>query len=121
MILDLNPRSVREAKELGFRASIGDSRHAEVLEHAGLLRAGLVAVTIPDPSDVVQIVRLARALAPKALIVARARYHRSRALIERAGAHVVVDEEEDVGRGLAAAAEALVGGTPKSGAEVPIS
>ncbi len=118
MILDLNARSVREAKDLGFRASVGDARHSDVLEHVGLQRAMLIAVTIPDPGDVVQIVRLARALAPEALVVARARYHRSRGLIERAGAHIVVDEEEDVGRGLAATAETLLGEMPKAGAEV---
>jgi CPA2 family monovalent cation:H+ antiporter-2 len=114
MILDMNPRSVLEARELGFMASVGDARYGEVLEHIGLERIVLLAVTIPDPEDVVQIVTLVRSLSPKTLIVARARYHNSQSLIESAGAHIVVDEEEDVGHQLAAKARGLLGDVSSS-------
>jgi Trk K+ transport system NAD-binding subunit len=51
----------------------------------------------------VQVIRQARALAPQARVVTRARYHAHARALERAGAEVVVDEEQEVGRLLGAA------------------
>ncbi|MDG2143323.1 MAG: cation:proton antiporter [Planctomycetota bacterium] len=108
MILDMNPHSIKEAKDLGFLSLVGDARYADVLEHVGTERIELIAITIPDPKDVAQITSLARSLAPNADIVARARYHNAHPLIAAAGAHIVVDEEQSVGHQIAISARSLL-------------
>lgn len=102
VVLDLNPRSVETAAGMGLVGQIGDATHADVLLHAGLQTARTVVVTIPDPSVAAQIVRLVRATAPEALVIARARYHMYVDEIRASGADEVVDEESLTGRRLAA-------------------
>ena len=115
MILDMNPHSIKEAKDLGFLALVGDARYADVLEHVGTERIELIAITIPDPNDVAQITSLARSLVPNADIVARARYHNAHPLIAAAGAHIVVDEEQSVGHQIAISARALLAAEEPTG------
>jgi len=102
-VIDQNSATSRTARTLGFTAVTGDARHAEVLEHAGVRAAWLVVVTIPDPRAAAGVVSLVRAIAPQAIVIARARFHIHRQDIEGAGAHVVIDEEQDVGERIAAA------------------
>ncbi|MFH1682022.1 MAG: cation:proton antiporter [Candidatus Eisenbacteria bacterium] len=99
-VLDLNTRLARKAEEDGFEAHVGDGTHADILDHLRVASACAVAVTVPDPQAAEKIVRVARSLGPRALIVARARYHRHRRDLELAGANVVVDEEGHVGASL---------------------
>jgi len=101
-VVDLNPHLLALARERGYRTHLGDGTHAEVLEHAAIERAVAIAVTLPDPTAVRTVIELARGLAPGSRVFARGRYHRHGDLLRRAGAHAVVDEEEQVGRALAA-------------------
>jgi len=101
VVLDLNPRMVSVAEELGFEVKIGDGGQREMLEQVGVAGAQMVVVTIPDPSAVRRIIGQVRILNPSARIVARCRYHVYRWELEAAGAHVVIDEEEEVGRRIA--------------------
>jgi len=101
-VIDLNPASLREARQHGFIAHIGDAMHADVLEHAGIDRATAVIVTIPDPDGARGVIELIRSIAPDAFIIARARYHRHYADLESGGAHEVIDEEQLIGARLAA-------------------
>ncbi|MGJ8637099.1 MAG: cation:proton antiporter [Phycisphaerales bacterium] len=97
VVLDLNPVNVGNADRFGFVGQVGDATQAEVLEHAGTSRARIVVVAVPDPSAAGAVVSAVRSLNTDALIVARARYHRHIGEVRRAGADVVVDEEEIVG------------------------
>ncbi len=97
VVVDLNPRLVRAAQRLGFRAQLGDARAGEVLEHLNLREANAVVVTVPDPEASRSIIHNVRALAPRVCIVARSRYHIYRFELELAGAQVVVDEERVMG------------------------
>ena len=115
VVVDLNPAVCRQARGEGCRAVIGDAQHVDVLEEAGLERARYVVLTLPQPSAVLHVVRLVRSLAPEALLLVRARYHLFRPAIEAAGAHVVVDEEEDVGRTMARAFRRLERATAAAG------
>ena len=63
--------------------------------------ANAVVITVPDPATARQVVELVRSLAPDTAIIARARYHIHRWQLLLAGAHAVVDEEEEVGRRIA--------------------
>ena len=101
-VLDANRRTVQIATQCGFVSRVGDATHVEVLEHAGVPAAGVVVITLPDPTASRRVIEHVRALAPQARIVTRARYHIYRRELELAGAHVVVDEEQHVGLRLAA-------------------
>ena len=110
-ILDLNPRAKSTADQYGLTFQSGDARSAEVLEHAGLQGAAALIVTLPDPDAVRQVVHVARQLCPQVTIIARSRYHAARWEIMLAGAEIVVDEEEQVGRRMAVEARRVLGVT----------
>jgi len=103
VIIDQNPDAARDAKRLGYRSVTGDARYGEVLEHAGLREAAFVVVTTPGADIALDVVRYIRQHAPGAQVLVRARFHRSLPELTRAGAHVVVDEEHEVGRRIAEA------------------
>lgn len=100
-VIELNPRSVAAAREMGLRVHLGDASGAEVVAHAGIRGACIVAVTVPDPRSARAIIQNVRALDPDAAVVARCRYHIAEEELRRAGADIVVDEEDMVGRELA--------------------
>lgn len=103
MVVDQNPTAAREARALGYGSVTGDARYADVLSHAGLHNATVVVVTLPGTDSVLEIVRNIRMRAPDALVLVRARFHRSLAALQATGAHVVIDEEHEVGRLIAEA------------------
>jgi CPA2 family monovalent cation:H+ antiporter-2 len=96
-IVELNSRTVASARRQGMHAEVGDASQGEVLEHLQVASARAVVVTVPDYRTALQVIRQVRALAPKALIIARARYHIYARELELAGAHVIVDEEQQIG------------------------
>ncbi len=100
VVIDLNVRSVMEARNHGRRALVGDAAQAEVLQHAQVSSAREVVVTLPDHRAAIAAVQQVRALAPQARIIARARYNLYAEQIATAGAHVVVAEETSVGQAL---------------------
>ena len=97
LVIEQNPRTAAHARAYGLRAHVGDATREEILERFHLRTAAAVAVTIPDPTTARQIVQRVRSLAPDVPIVVRARYHIHRWQLDVAGAHAVVDEEEQVG------------------------
>lgn len=101
-VIELNRRTAAAAQQLGLHTLIGDATHQDVLQHAGIARASVITVTVPDPAAARAIAHACRHLAPEAVVIARLRYHRRRLELELAGAHEIVDEEEFVGRRLAA-------------------
>ena len=111
-VLDLNPRAVKTAERYGLPVRVGDATQEEVLEHAGLRSAEAVVVTLPDPNVVRQVVQMCRTVCPTVTIVARSRYHAYRWEMMLAGAEVVVDEEDEVGKRLSAEAQAALGLIP---------
>jgi len=108
VVVDLNRDLLRAAETAGYRTELGDAAQPEVLEHAGVERAGAVVVTLPDRAAALGVVRQVRAMNPAAQLVVRARYQIHVDEFRAAGAHVVVGEEETVGRELAAAVARLV-------------
>ena len=103
-IIDQNPKTATAGVRHGYRVLTGDARHLEVLQHAGLAHAVVVVVTVPVATVALDVVRSVKVAAPEARVLVRARFHRSLAQLEAAGAHVVVDEEHAVGRLIARAA-----------------
>ena len=97
IIIELNPKTAADAQKRGLQTCIGDATHIEVLECLHLGKAKAIVVTIPDPLTVLQIIGQVCSLSPETAIIARLRYHLYRSDFIRAGAHAVVDEEEEVG------------------------
>ncbi len=107
--VDLNPDNIATAQRYGLKAHRGDATQREILEHAGIHQARAVVVTVPDHATTRHLINLIRDLAPDAYVVARCRYHVLHWELLIAGAHEVVDEEDQLGRRLAAQVRKLVG------------
>jgi len=102
VVIELNSDSMADARALGIPLIVGDATSLQVLNHARIESALAVAVTIPDPATARQITAQIRAIAPEMNIVVRSRFHRFRSDLIDAGASVVIDEEMEVGYGVAA-------------------
>ncbi len=102
VVVEMTPGTADAALAYELDTYIGDATREEVLERAHVDTAVAVVVTLPDPTTARLVVQRVRALAPKAFIVVRARYHVHRWQLDVAGAHAVVDEEDQVGASIAA-------------------
>ncbi len=100
-VIDLSWENVAIAQRYGLTSYVGDATQTDVLEHAGIHRANIVVLTIPSPSTTRHLIAHIRHLAPSAVLLVRSRYHIHRWELLRAGAHVVVDEEDQLGLRLA--------------------
>jgi monovalent cation:H+ antiporter-2, CPA2 family len=100
-IIELNPSAIELAAREGVVIYLGDATKTGVLEHAGIYDAAVVVVTVPDSRTAAATIRMVRTLMPQVMIIARGRYHRHLAMLEEAGASLIVDEEQIVGEALA--------------------
>ncbi|NIM52832.1 MAG: sodium:proton exchanger [Gemmatimonadales bacterium] len=103
LVVELNPHTADHALAYGLQTYLGDATREEVLERVHVGTAAAVVITVPDPGTARQIVQRVRASAPNTSIIVRARYHVHRWQLDVAGAHTVVDEEDEVGVRIAAA------------------
>lgn len=93
VVIELNPRSVKEAEADDVPIVYGDASRSALLEHVGLKRAKLLVVAISDPHAVPRVVQQARSLNPTLQVIARARYLSETEPLTEAGADIVVPEE----------------------------
>ena len=100
VIIDVNPASRNFARENGIEIHLGDAAHEEILHHAGIHRACMVVITVPDPGISAQIIRTIRQMAQDLPLVVRCRYNRHFKDLQAAGATIIVDEEITVGESL---------------------
>ena len=107
--IDLNADNVEIARRYNLVAHLGDATHRDILEHAGIHQARVFVITMPDHATTRQLIHLVRDIAPDVFIVTRCRYHVLHWELLHAGAHEVVDEEDQLGRRLAAQVRQLVG------------
>ena len=107
--VDLDPNNIEIARRYDLASHLGDATHRDILEHAGIHQARAVVITVPDHKTTRHLIHLVRDIAPEAFIVARGRYHVLRWELLNAGAHEVVDEEDQLGRLLAAQVRQLDG------------
>jgi len=109
LVLELNPRAVKEGRAAGITIQFGDASHGEVLWEAGIRTAIALVVTVPEPRTAAAIVRAARTFRSDLPVLARARYARYSKLLAESGADAVLSEEDMMGNRLAAATLRLVG------------
>jgi CPA2 family monovalent cation:H+ antiporter-2 len=97
VVVDLNPASIRTAREAGMRAVVGDASSSDLLKSVNVASAEALVLTLPDHRLTMAVIVEARELSPNLQIIARSRYHRYVDLLTATGANVVVDEEAHVG------------------------
>ncbi len=101
IVIDMNPDNVAHGRRYGLQAVVGDATQIEILEHARVPHAAAIVVTIPTPQTSRFLIQLLRKEAPAAMLIVRSRYHIFRWALVQSGAHVVVDEEDEVGQAMA--------------------
>jgi len=102
VVLDLNREAIGKANEFGLRGQLVDATQLDVLEHVGVRRAQVVAITIPSREMAFVALQQIRALAPQARLIVRSRYERYTDDFVECGAHAVVGDEERVAAALGA-------------------
>lgn len=93
VILELNPETVRRARDEGEPIDFGDSTRIEILQHAGLKRARAVVVAISDATATRATVSLVRMQNPDVFIVVRTRFVAEVEELKGLGADEVIPEE----------------------------
>ncbi len=93
VVLELNPETVRAAREAGEPIYYGDSTRAAMLEHLGINRARVLVCAISDAAATRQTTSIARAANPKVHIIVRTRFVAEVEELRRLGADEVIPEE----------------------------
>jgi CPA2 family monovalent cation:H+ antiporter-2 len=97
VVIDYNLGRVEEGRRQGYLCLQGDSTEPEMLDLAGLDRAKMLVITLPDLPSAAQAVRTARALNPKVTILARVHDARAIPHLKAAGADEVIQPEFEAG------------------------
>ena len=95
-VIDYNPLNLQSFAQEGIPSFSGDGADHDLLENAGIRKAKLVIVVVPDDRQGLNIVRACRDLNTSCMILARARYSLNIGEFKRAGAHTVICEEANV-------------------------
>ncbi len=99
--IDRDEKLVKQARDRGIIAIIGDASHDKAFHDAGILRAYAVAAATSSDAANVMICLTARALAPEIIISARAEDEDSINKLTRAGATSVISPTRYGGEGIA--------------------
>jgi CPA2 family monovalent cation:H+ antiporter-2 len=95
-LMDLSPVNLHPFAQAGFRTVAGNACETSVLDEAGAGAAMLAVVCMPDDNSTRDCLRALRRVNPHIQILARCRYKASRDILLRAGATVVISEEQEV-------------------------
>jgi CPA2 family monovalent cation:H+ antiporter-2 len=93
VVVDLNPQSVEEARDMGYHALYGDATRGPLLEEAGVHHAKLCVVVVNDQSAAFRITSVARYENPTLQLIVRTRFLSELERFRNAGADVVVPGE----------------------------
>ncbi len=95
--LELDPGLVREARRAGHPVRYGDASSEELMRRAGVDRARMLIVTLPDHVMERAVIKRARRMNPGLFIMARGRRGAEYAQLYRDGADEVIHETFEVG------------------------
>jgi CPA2 family monovalent cation:H+ antiporter-2 len=101
VVVDLNYKAIQQLKAQKQAAVYGDSSSMIVLEAAGIHKAALLVVTIPDPQAMQSLIKKAKQHFPDLRVVMRVRYMNDRDKLLNLGADDIVWEEFEAGQELA--------------------
>lgn len=100
-VIDLNQQGIQKANQMGFHGEVGDATQAEIVDHADLLNAKVVVITVPHHQSALTILEHVRKNAPHVHVIVRSRYALHTEDFIEAGAHAVAGDEQEVGVRLA--------------------
>lgn len=101
-VIELNPDIVTRCSAAGLRIIEGDSSDRRTLERAGIDRARLLIIAIPNEKAAIDTTVLARQINPAVRIITRCHYTSAGMAATRAGAEAVVVSEQVVAQELKA-------------------
>jgi CPA2 family monovalent cation:H+ antiporter-2 len=97
VVVDVNPDRVKDCGELGLPAVYGDAAAEPVLEAAGVDRARLFILTVPDPVGARLIIERVRRMNPDLHLVARSTSAEQLEDLGRLGVYEAVQPEFEAG------------------------
>ena len=97
VVVDSNPERTDEARGSGYPTVFGDAGADPVLEAAGVRRARLVIVTIPDPVGARLVVERVRSINPNVHVVVRSTTVEQLDELGRLGVYEAVHPESEAG------------------------
>jgi CPA2 family monovalent cation:H+ antiporter-2 len=97
VVVDSNPGRTDEARDSGYPTVFGDAGTVAVLEAAGVRRARLVIVTIPDPVGARLVVERVRSINPNVHVVVRSTTVEQLDELGRLGVYEAVHPESEAG------------------------
>lgn len=109
VVLELNPRSVREMRDAGLRVVYGDACQEPLLRQVAVERARALVIAIAEPVAVRAIAGLARHLNPQLAIIVRTRFVSETEALLALGVNRVVAEEFETSLELVAQTMAAYG------------
>ncbi|WP_147818915.1 monovalent cation:proton antiporter family protein [Salidesulfovibrio onnuriiensis] len=93
VVLDVNAETVAREREAGRNILYGDASFEEVLHHADVEAARVLAITVSDAAGARRIVDLAQRINPSLHIIVRTRFHTEMRDLYDLGADEVVPED----------------------------
>lgn len=93
VVVDINPVTVRDEREKGLPIFYGDASQQTVLEHAGIISAKALMISVPHIDMTAVITAMARSLNPSLFIIARSRFITEIDRLRVAGADEVIPDE----------------------------
>ncbi|MFN2398652.1 MAG: cation:proton antiporter [Gemmatimonadaceae bacterium] len=93
VVVEMSPERVRAERKRGRKIIYGDATRFEILEHAGIFRARIIAIGISDATATRSATALVRRMNPSVHIVVRTRYIHEMEPLFALGADEVIPEE----------------------------
>jgi voltage-gated potassium channel Kch len=93
LVVEVDPDLAATLRARGIPTLFGDAAHRDILQRAGVEKASIIIVTIPDPDRARLAVINARRLNPNAPILARAHRATYHEVLARAGATEIIQPE----------------------------
>lgn len=94
VIIDHDVDTIAKLRAKQQEAIYGEASHPNMLELAHIEMFSLLIITIPDLASTLNIIKYAREIHPKIIILARARHLDGQEPLINAGTHIVCDDEE---------------------------
>jgi CPA2 family monovalent cation:H+ antiporter-2 len=119
-VIELNPETVRRCGHTGVPIIEGHAADEGALRRAGIERATLLVLAVPDEPAVLAAVPVARRLNPAVRIIARCNYTSAGMTARTRGADEVIVAEQVVAVAIAGAiSDARIGGSAPAPAAAP--
>lgn len=101
VVVDTDPDRVAAVRQLGYLHIAGDATEEQILEQAGIARAGAVVACVNTDADNVLVTLTAKGLYPEVTVIARTKADENEAKLRRAGADRVIAPSTIGGRRIA--------------------